>query len=495
MKGVEPLIAAIFIIIISITGIAIVLESSQPSVSRLQEISLLEEAKKILTQIDNSVRTVGEEGEGSTRVLQLSVSDGNYMIDIDKDSVSFSMNSKSQVVGRGVTQVEGNVRIYGGLNQILMNVSYSTVNITGGGSFGRGFHSLIIRNDGYDAVNQKQIISISLVPPVIIPVAFMNQYNQDGNPYILKGGLPSGYASYLNKLGEGLTYDISEIQDSAQQTKLWNLTPVFAYRQSIDLAYGLCAATSLRTDNSVFCGNTLGIDANEWGYVNSTHNSTIPSDATITNVTFCWNGYFETLTNDNANDRSYVRVGENSTGSWIYTNVASCSGTACNFYTDATRCYDVTNIINTIQKAKYVRISLYHSEADDNNRDIFDDYNYVNITYSRPFYRVEIWHNSSQIADGNISFINATVNFTTNVSDVYSLQIYDWLNSQWSSTGCDSGNVLAGTPTRWWCNETLNAMNYNSSDRRIRIRIDSTPSSDIGLLKEDYVQYFVGYAQ
>ena len=95
MKGVEPLIAAVFIIIISIAGIAIVLESSQPSVSRLQEISLLEEAKKILTQIDNALRTVGEEGEGSTRVLQLSVSGGNYVIDTDKDVVTFSMNSKS----------------------------------------------------------------------------------------------------------------------------------------------------------------------------------------------------------------------------------------------------------------------------------------------------------------------------------------------------------------------------------------------------------------
>ena len=36
-------------------------------------------------------------------------------------------------------------------------------------------------------------------------------------------------------------------------------------------------------------------------------------------------------------------------------------------------------------------------------------------------------------------------------------------------------------------------MNYNSSDRIIRIRINSTPSSDVGLLKEDYVQYMVGY--
>jgi hypothetical protein len=167
------------------------------------------------------------------------------------------------------------------------------------------------------------------------------------------------------------------------ETKLYNITPTTADRQSIDLAYGSCVATSLDTDNAVYCGNTLGIDRNEWGYVNSTHSSIIPSDATITNVTICWSGYFETGTNDNANDGSYVRVGENSTGSWVYTNVASCIGTACNFNTDTTRCYDVTNIINTPAKAGHVRISLYHSEGDDNNMDIFDDYNYVNITYSR----------------------------------------------------------------------------------------------------------------
>jgi len=214
MKGVEPLIAAVFIIIISITGIAIVLESSQPSIGRLKEISLLEEAKKILTQVDNAARSVGEEGEGSTRVLQLSVSDGNYAIDTDKDAVTFSMDSKSQVIGRGVSKIEGNVNMYGELNRVLMNISYSTVNITGGGSFGRGIHSLIIRNDGYDVVNQKQIISISLVPPLIIPVAFTNQYNQFGDPYIAKGGTPSGYASYLNKLGEGLTYDVPELIES-----------------------------------------------------------------------------------------------------------------------------------------------------------------------------------------------------------------------------------------------------------------------------------------
>jgi len=108
-------------------------------------------------------------------------------------------------------------------------------------------------------------------------------------------------------------------------------------------------------------------------------------------------------------------------------------------------------------------------------------------------YRVEVWHNSSQIADGSILFINVTMNFTTNVSDYYSLQIYDFANSQWFSNGCDSGNVLANMPTYWWCNMTSNPMNYNSSDRIIRIRINSTGTAGLGLLNEDYVQHYVGY--
>ncbi|MFH1473651.1 MAG: hypothetical protein ABIE55_02035 [Candidatus Aenigmatarchaeota archaeon] len=131
----------------------------------------------------------------------------------------------------------------------------------------------------------------------------------------------------------------------------------------------------------------------------------------------------------------------------------------------------------------------------------YDDLNILGegLTYNIPEdfrfgnYLVEIWHNSTQIVDGNINFINVTINFTSNVSDDYSIQIYDWFNSNWVSSDCDSGNVLADTPTRWWCNKTTNPMNYNSSDRVVRIRINSTGNADPGLLVEDYIQYYIGY--
>ena len=134
----------------------------------------------------------------------------------------------------------------------------------------------------------------------------------------------------------------------------------------------------------------------------------------------------------------------------------------------------------------------------------FGNYDNLNVlgeglTYDIPdalddsLYRAEVWHNSSQIADGTILSINTTINFTTDVSASYSLQIYDFANSQWTPSGCDFGDVLADTPTNWWCNITTNPMNYNSSDRVIRIRINSTAHAGSALLREDYVQYYIGY--
>lgn len=132
------------------------------------------------------------------------------------------------------------------------------------------------------------------------------------------------------------------------------------------------------------------------------------------------------------------------------------------------------------------------------------DYNNLNVmgeglTYDIPeaqdggLYRVEAWHNSSQVADGNILSVNATINFTSNISKDYSLQIYDFANSRWTSDGCDSGTISAGVFTEFWCNETFNPTNYNSSDRKIMIRLNSTPDSNPALLREDYVQYYVSY--
>ena len=128
MKGISPIIAAIIIILISVIGIIIVLETTQPSVGRLEEINLMEEGRNILTQIDNAIMDVAQQGEGSTRVLTISVGGGDYIIDTENEAVTFSMDSIAQIIGVGVSRTEESINMFGEPNRVILNLSHANVN-------------------------------------------------------------------------------------------------------------------------------------------------------------------------------------------------------------------------------------------------------------------------------------------------------------------------------------------------------------------------------
>ncbi len=492
MKGLEPLIAAIFIILISVIGIAIVLESSQTSTERLQEISLMKEGKNILTQIDNAIRDVAQQGEGSTRALTISVSGGNYFIDTENEAIEFSMDSKSQIIGVGVSKTEGNVNMFGELDRILLNVTYSNINITGGGRFGKGYHNLIIRNNGYDFLNQKQVVSVSLVPPVLPPTALTVQFNQDDSPYIVTGSYVSGVPSNLNTIGEGATYDVEEeISGSALQYG----------RPEVDISTGSWVDSN-GNNNNILYDDIDETTPDDNDYIQSSNN---PSGDT-------YEVKLSPLTDPGVDTGHIIRyrysTGMSGTGkpseidlvvrlmngsteiaNWIHSNLAGnlpfVTSTQTLTEAQASLISDYTNL----------RLIFTATKVGKGTRDIWIKISWAEFEIQETGnYKLEIWHNSTPISyPGTLYSINATINFTTNFSTTYSLQIYDWLNSEWVSTDCDSGNVLADTPTQWWCSESTNPTNYNSSDGVIRIRIISTADIEPSLLKEDYIQYYVNY--
>jgi hypothetical protein len=120
--------------------------------------------------------------------------------------------------------------------------------------------------------------------------------------------------------------------------------------------------------------------------------------------------------------------------------------------------------------------------------DTFDWDRYVPV-----YYKVEVWHNSSQISSGTLTFINATINFTSTVAATYSLQIYNWVVDQWNQTDCQTVNLGANEVAMLWCNKTESLTSYVFSDNVIRIRVNNTNHTTQGALKEDYVQYYIGY--
>jgi hypothetical protein len=161
LKGVSNLVSAILITIIVIGAISLVLNMGTPAIDRSKEILLYKEGKNNLKLVDNSIKQVLE-GEGSTRSLSLSITDGNYYVHENNDTIMFVMNSASQIVGIDVSKTEDGVNITGKPGIIYFSIDYDNIDVVGGVIFGKGSHSLKIKNQGYDSVSEKQIINITV---------------------------------------------------------------------------------------------------------------------------------------------------------------------------------------------------------------------------------------------------------------------------------------------------------------------------------------------
>jgi hypothetical protein len=162
MKGVDSLIASVLIILISITAVFLALQYGKPSTDKAKEILLMQEGKNNLLNIDATVKNVVSEGEGSTRALKIAVSGGSYVI--DDDSVSFTMESRAQLLADGITKTEDGINMTGSPSIVYMLLDYDEYALVGGGEFGRGQRTLTVRNDGFNSTTQKQMIYISTSP-------------------------------------------------------------------------------------------------------------------------------------------------------------------------------------------------------------------------------------------------------------------------------------------------------------------------------------------
>jgi len=112
--------------------------------------------------------------------------------------------------------------------------------------------------------------------------------------------------------------------------------------------------------------------------------------------------------------------------------------------------------------------------------------------YCAPIFQASVEHNTTISYSGNLNSINVSINFTSTVDDTYNITIYDFVNSNWDASPCQNQSVTANTYYTIWCNVTDPA-NYVSPDNKVRVRLNSTIDNDQGTLKEEYVQFYIGY--
>ncbi|MCK4497463.1 MAG: hypothetical protein KAU24_04655 [Candidatus Aenigmarchaeota archaeon] len=92
------LISAIIFIAITLSVVAIVYQSGMPLIEKMQQSAALDRMGDAFSDIDNIVRRVAYEGNGSRRVFDLKVDMGRFAIDAAKDLILWQMGTESLII-------------------------------------------------------------------------------------------------------------------------------------------------------------------------------------------------------------------------------------------------------------------------------------------------------------------------------------------------------------------------------------------------------------
>ncbi len=108
MKAVT-LISAIIFIAITLSVVAIVYQSGMPLIEKMQQSAALDRMSDAFSDIDNLVRRVAYEGNGSRRVFDLKVDMGRFAIDAAKDLILWQMGTEAMIIVPRSAEFFGNL--------------------------------------------------------------------------------------------------------------------------------------------------------------------------------------------------------------------------------------------------------------------------------------------------------------------------------------------------------------------------------------------------
>jgi len=108
MKGVSPFVSMVFVLAFSVVGLTLVVTVLMPVVNRAKDMSVVDEATRNLELLNSVIKEVASESEGAKRTITLTVSDGVYKINKQKDLIYFEYDSNERLELKGTI---GNVYV------------------------------------------------------------------------------------------------------------------------------------------------------------------------------------------------------------------------------------------------------------------------------------------------------------------------------------------------------------------------------------------------
>lgn len=384
-------------------------------------------------------------------------------------------------------------------------VNYSTPKLENNTSWTSPYSS--IGGSNYQNVDKiGAIITISTYNPAGSNTTYDNNIRPDIEVGFYNGTtyINGSYCQANNTMGMNLlnttAWNCSINTTSAQFLNSWKFT---GNRSVIIRGVWLDAYNSTRYDEV----NVTGV----YGYVDA-YNGTNDLEANETATVYgniLPGNFYENINNITVtvNVSSYNKAGSTQKGNsnpdlWLevspdggtsWRDVGNFSVNAPGNFSESTQDSTVLNGWETAGN-RFIRIKGRY--FDGYNQLAYDEINFTDVWVqvdSSNNYSAEIEHNATVSYPNNLNNINVSVNFTSNVSSIFNLTLYNFSAGAWDYSVCQNGATIANTWYNWWCNVTTNPMNYNSSVGVVRLRLNETNHPSPGLIREDYVQYYVSY--
>ncbi len=95
MKGASEIITAVMLLGVTVVSSGVVLEVTGPAIDNIRDDSAVDRSVSFLNFVDERVREVASEGEGSTRTVQVDLDRGEFEVNDSEDTFGYSLETGS----------------------------------------------------------------------------------------------------------------------------------------------------------------------------------------------------------------------------------------------------------------------------------------------------------------------------------------------------------------------------------------------------------------
>lgn len=124
LKGFN-IVSGVIFLALTISAVAIIYQTSVPTVERLQTTAAIEQQKAMLSDLDKIIREVAAEGKGSKRTVKISSDPGVLKINGSTNTIIWELETESMAISPRTSQRFGNLVVGSNLESSVSEGFYT----------------------------------------------------------------------------------------------------------------------------------------------------------------------------------------------------------------------------------------------------------------------------------------------------------------------------------------------------------------------------------